>query len=351
MKPDEAKVLQSLGTKVFLRSLEAPFITKPETAYVVVVNDTIAGGFIYNISSSTGKKLAVVDYFFIDPKLAGKGIGSKLCQAGMAHLWDEGCDFIAAFVRDDNIASWSSFEKAGLRRISVLEATKHVGISGIFRCLFYHLFSFFIGCDFYLASKDGKPDPIRKESGLNQLFRSGIYNMLLIVVITLNIVRFFVDRDFIPSLDNIATAVIAFLVVFSAVTISSYLPTLFSREKYKYRMTDGGFIMSILAALFTMYIPISGNWFPQNYNKSGKNVTMLLTALLPWLLLLILGLALHGETNDILGVIFNISRILLFFRCIPFLSANLGSSRVYTFSKILWMIMAVITAGLLIFIQ
>ena len=76
MKPDEANTIQSLGIMCFLRSMEGFYVPKPKTARIAEVDGKIVGGFIYNIETSRKKKFGIIDFFFVDPKYAGQGIGS-----------------------------------------------------------------------------------------------------------------------------------------------------------------------------------------------------------------------------------------------------------------------------------
>ena len=119
MEAGEAKAVQALGIKCFLRSFEGAYVPRPKTACIALMGGEVVGGFLYALESCGKKKLGIIDFFFVDPKHAGQGIGRALCKEGVSQMWAEGCDYLATFVRDDNVGSWSAFQAAGLKSVSL----------------------------------------------------------------------------------------------------------------------------------------------------------------------------------------------------------------------------------------
>jgi|GEM_PF-4678533 len=192
MRPDEARQVQWLGSKVFLRTLEGFAIPKPKTALVAEKDGKIAGAVVYSTGGSGGKKFGSIDFLIVESAYAGQGIGSALCRESAARLWDEGCDFLATSVRDDNVGSWACFEKIGFVRASVPAVAKTLGLSGFLKLYLGKLHGFNVDCDFYFAVRPAKtddtssnasirPDSVswRKKPGAGQMLLHVFINVLL----------------------------------------------------------------------------------------------------------------------------------------------------------------------------
>jgi GNAT superfamily N-acetyltransferase len=151
MKHGEDGTIQALGIKTFIRSLEGFYVAKPRTAKVAVLDDKIVGGFIYTTDNFGDKKLGFVDFFFVDPAYAGRGIGRDLCKEGIDYLWSEGYDFLCSFVRDDNVGSWAAFEKNGFVRANLPKVARAVGFLGFLQVYFKHGYFASSACELYFA--------------------------------------------------------------------------------------------------------------------------------------------------------------------------------------------------------
>jgi len=339
MQAGEERGLQFLALKSFWRSLESPVVSRPKTAMVAEKDGKIIGGFLYSIENSGKNKLGFIDFFFVDSAHAGQGVGGALCKNGVAHMWAQGCDYLMTFVRDDNVGSWAAFEKSGFTRVGLPEFTRAVGIGGLIRTNINHAYGLSMGCNLYFATQNETTSVAHtKGFGFGQLILHFIVSTVLVLVAGL-----FAIPDFLSELPRLILSV---AIVFGGVMLFTYIGTLFSRRGWKYQMTTGGGMLSLIAPLLGVFIPIAGGFCPEKYENTAKfRRDMAMTAILPWVFLIALMPILRSFDFAFLhsGIMTNIALILLIFRCVPWHSANLGSSRIFHWNLILWILMVVAT--------
>ena len=350
MNIDQAKEIQALGTKIFLSSFEGFFVSKPKTAKVAEIDGEIVGGFTYAIEKCGGIKLGLVDFFFVKSSHAGQGIGGRLCDEGVSFLWGEGCDYATTFVRDDNVGSWAVFEKQGFERVDLFKFTKTLGSIGFLKTYLKHFFSCCVGCDIYLAAR---PDcgidmsKHKKNTGASQIALHVATNAALMLIFIISSGVNLAATFKIPATE-IMTILAALLTALGGSVIFAYIGTLFSRGRnWRYRMPNGGMLLCLVLAVLGAFVPMAGNFYPERYENTAKfRRDMGLTAVLPWIYLLgMLVFALFfGSRFYFFGNVFQaIVSVLLLFRCIPFKVINLGSVRVYQWSKPLCLMLFLIT--------
>ena len=132
--------------------------------------------------------------------------------------------------------------------------------------------------------------------------------------------------------------------IFVGIMLFTFVGTLFSKRRWKYQVTTGGGMLSIVGALLGAFIPIGGGFYPEKYENTPQlHRDMAITAFLPWLFLLAL-----MPLFQTLGLNQIIVTILLIFRCIPWVSVNMGTSRIFHRSKVLWLVMVLATIVVLI---
>lgn len=108
MRAEEARDVRKMGRRAFA-GLESLWVSKPGQALVAVREDKIVGAVLYKLMNAGGKKIAYVDYAFVDPDYHNQGIGGSLYRAATEFLWALGPDALTAIVKDDNVGSWSLF--------------------------------------------------------------------------------------------------------------------------------------------------------------------------------------------------------------------------------------------------
>ena len=346
MKPEEAKTIQSLGMRSFLRSLEGFYVSKPTTARVAEIDGKIVGGFIYGIETGVKSKFGVIDFFFVAPEYAGQGIGKALCEEGVSFMWQEGCDFLATFVRDDNVGSWAVFEKTGFIRASLPKVASALGLGGFLKLYVKHFYGLCTGCDMYFAKHPKSPELLpdfSKKTGVGQIALNVFILNLLVLALFFRGMGEGVDIS--DTFLSLSTSILpSLLIIFCGVILFSFLGTLPSKRKWHYRMPTGGLLLSAVFSVFGVFLPMAGNWYPDRYENTAKFRRDLgLGAFLSWLYLigLLTVMKFVGEVVPFLNSdVQIIIVILLIFRLIPFPVINLGSVRAFRWNKVLCALLA-----------
>jgi len=362
MQAGEAKLLQKRGSVAFLRSLEAPFMPRPKHALVAELNGEDVGCFSYSITNLGKKKLGFCDYLYVDSAHAGKGIASKLCAEGINYMREQGCDYLATSVRDDNVGSWATFEKHGFVRAKTPHMIKALGLMGYLRLSISSMQGIAgYSCDFFMATRPESQPPTsayKKESGVGQLLLHLLTNLgLLIMPFIVGIILSNIDISYFGSSYFLAFLLSA-LTIFGGAILFTFIGTLLSKRNWAYRTAiGGGILLSFILSFLGIFIPIAGSWYPAKYEYTPKfKRDMAITAILPWLFLLGLRF-IFGRNNsnfdsfDFLDIslLLGVANVFLVLRCIPFHTFNHGSSRVYKYNKILWIVMVVISLAVVFF--
>ena len=325
MNPGEGPELKKLAQKSF-GLIEGLFVTKPKTAIVAILDEKIVGGFVYQVETIGDKKIGFASFLFIDPTFQGQGIGKRLIEEGLQRLWEEGCDVLVTFVRDDNIASWGAFEKNGFVLASLSRLARLVGWPGVAKLCVKTIYGFSVGHDFYVSLRDEKSTDLyrhKKEESAGQIAAYVIINILLSLPIVL-------------AAGNMFYAMVSTAFFFLGMVLMGYLGTLFSKRKWNFRFIGGGMPVYFIISLATRgFFPLIGNWYPSRYENTPEfKRDMAINAIVVWLFLL--GLAAVGKiAGDSLQVVSEIVSLLLFFRCLPVPTfESLGFGRVFRWNKI-----------------
>ena len=342
MNPDEAPGLRKLARKSF-GPIEGWFVTKPEKAIVAVLDGKIVGGFMYEFEASGGMKIGIASFFFTDPAFQGQGIGKRLCEEGVRHLWSEGCDALVTFVRDDNVASWGAFEKNGFVLAGLPRLARLLGLPGFAKLCVkstYGLWS--IGHDVYVALRDEKSTSLCKKGvGFRQIIAYIIINTIFLLPFAM-----FARYTFL--------ALAAVASVFLGMVLAGYLGTLFSKRRWHFRFTSGGGIMYlVINAAPRAFCPLIGNWYPDRYENTPKfRRDMAVNAIAVWVFLL--GVAAAGaiasDSSVFLRYVSNIVPVLLVFRCLPVpVFESSGFGRVFKWNKIVFGMLVAASVFLIVF--
>ena len=332
MRPQEARDTRRVAVKAF--GLFGKFIPAPKEAMIALVDGRIVGGFAYKIKRCGGKKAGLVSWFFMHPDVAGQGIGKQLGDAGVQQMWDEGCDVITTFVRDDNVASWGAFVKNGFARGGVPALVKALGPLGLVQ-LFPYWFAPLH--DFYIAARGGAVE--EKRGGLGQVLLFALVNALLLL---LSLWAFGAE----------ALVVIGgFLFVLLGGALAGGLGTLFSRErKWRFRMTTGGMGISLLVAVLRGgFFPVFGNLYPEQYENTPRfKRDMAIVAICGWLFYMAAVAMTWVEGTILPPHAMGIAPIFLALKCLPFDGlGSLGGERVWRWNRPLFAIMTVASAALI----
>ena len=303
----------------------------PKTALIALVDGKIAGGFFYKLLNSAEKQIGFNSYFFTDPKHNGRGIGKQLFREGISHLRSSGCALLLSYVRDDNVGSWSNFIKNGFVRAPFLSLVSYVGFVQSLKIYIVTLLGFCFGHDFYISVKD-KQLIQKTPNSFGQILIFLLVNAALFIPIFI-------------ATDSLILSAVTFLGIFIGLVLTSYIGTLFSKRNWSFRFNDGGLLMCGIFSFFYGFLPMSGSWFPKNYENTPEfRRDLALPAITSWLFLF--GLAAAAAT--IWFFLTGLVQILLIFRCLvplePF--KTYGGQRVYDWNKGVFIVFAAVSVVL-----
>lgn len=338
MRPEEAKAVRKLGRKTF-EPFESIFVPMPKACYVAVEDEEIIGAVLYKYLPIVGKKIGYVDYIFVDKKGHGKGVGSQLVEVCLNKMRQEGCDGISAIVRDDNVGSWKMFVNEGMKRVGLYDLIKYFGIGGMLSLTFKTPLNFATGMEFYL-NLDGDSHVSKKENTWAQIITYIVLTMILLL----------------PSFDRgIEYGVYILLGVSSVLGIrmaAGYLGTLFSKEDWHFRTTEGGYLIPLVTSFIGGIYLISGNWYPKTYRRGPEFKRALgLTALFQWLSLLLIILLMRTPLADIefIDVMASVAAMLMVVSVVPFYPlASFGGKRIFDWNKGLYMVVLAVSIYLVL---
>ena len=337
MQPNEVREVHKLMKKAF-GVMEGLFVPKPKMALVAVIDERIVGAFAYDFENAGGRKVGFASVFVTHPDFQGQGIGKRICEEGVKYLWEQGCDELVTYVRDDNVASWGVFEKNGFKRASFVDTARIFGAVGAVKLYVKTVLAFCMGHDFYIASKDGAQTSVQEnKSSIGQIAIFLLINVLLAVPIAV------ASRDTLMVLP-------AFAAVLAGSVAASYLGTLFSKRRWDFRAVDGGMgVFLAVSLLIRGYLPMVGNWYPEKYENTPKfKRDMAMTAIVPWVFLIGLYAVCLAVNVPVASFITGMLPILLLYRCMAFAPiSSYGGGRVYDWNKAVFGILVVISLTLI----
>ncbi|MCL2616109.1 MAG: GNAT family N-acetyltransferase [Defluviitaleaceae bacterium] len=322
MAQDEIPVVKRISKKAF-GVVEGLMVPGPRQALVAIVDGTIAGGFIYKYESIAGRKVGSASVFAVDPAFHGKGIGTRLCEEGIRHLWGAGCEALVTYVRDDNVASWGAFKKNGFDCVSVADAARLFGAAGTVMLYFKTIFAFAPGYDFYVALPGGAPVTEGKAGSGGHIHGYMLANAALLLPILLRT-------------EDARAMLMAFALVFFGNVLAGYVGTLFSKRQWNFRMVQGGAFIFTLISIMS-FMPFVGNWYPTHYENTPEfRRDLAVCSMAGWAFLLgVLGAALIlGGSVPFLRYAAILANMLIIFRCMAYspISAY-GGGRVLDWNK------------------
>jgi len=248
MNNNEAIELKRLARKSF-GLIEGLFVTKPKTALVAIIDEQIIGGFIYKLEICNGKKIGIASFLFTDPAFQGQVIGKQICDKGIQHLWEFGCEYLVTLVRDDNVASWRVFEKNGFVLTNLQKVVSFIGLFGAIKLFIKSSYGHFaIGYNFYFASSEEQSaSSYRKEGPIVQIMLYVLLNILFFL-------------PFVIITQNIFSVLVSSAFVFLGIVFAGYIGTLFSKRKWSFRLTGGGAFLYFIINIFpSLFFPVIGN--------------------------------------------------------------------------------------------
>lgn len=341
MKCGEQKEIAKLGRKTF-SPVEGIFIGKPKNAMVADYDGKIIGGIIYKKINVGSKSVAYIEEAFVDSNYHGFGIGKKLYNETFDYLWKQGVSAITALVKDDNISSWKLLINNGFKRVSLWQIQKEIGFLGLAKHYIQTPFPVAIGMDFYIKGQDNDIQE-KKNSPISFL----LANILLLSPLCLQMF-FSIGNQFERKFSSFL-AYITLLLLFIG---CRYIGALFNKEKWKFRLNNGGSFLPILLSLFGCTFLMNANWYPDRYEKTDEFKRKLaLPEIFKWLVFSFLPL-LSLTQILYLKMLGQLSCYYLIFMAIPIYPfESFGGGRIYRYSKKIWAITLLISIEELLLIS
>lgn len=340
MEKEEKKTVAKLGRKTF-DFFEALFIGAPHKAMVAEYEGKIIGAIAYKFISNSKKQVVYIDSAFVDPAYHGLSVGKKLYTETFNYLQEWGCDGMTALIKDDNVASWKPAMHNGFQRVTLAEATRQLGLSQMLRHYFLTPMCIAVGMDFYLLCPKAEVAPKKEQP--SQLLTFLLGNMLLTIPLWTRLL----SKGITYALPFIA----AYFTILAIFAITRFLGARFSGMNYHFRFNNcGGFLSMALGYLGNVF-PMNANWYPEKYeNTDTFRQKLAMPELAKWGIFVLLPLLGFVE-NAYLNALAQISSFFLVFQIIPIYPFDgYGAGRIFKYKKGLWLITAVISIALLIFI-
>lgn len=333
MEQQEADYVRKLGQRAFA-GIESLWVSKPKMALVAIKEEKIVGAILYKFIQTKTKKIGYIDYAFVDPEYHSQGIGNVLYKETVEHLWQQGCDALAAVVKDDNVGSWGLFLKNGFTRVSLPELIRQFGLFGMLQQYFGTPFCIGIGMEYYVALRD-KTCPSGKGGNGKQITSYFLTNLLLILIILFR------------NPKHIHLFLAAYTIILMGGLLAGYLGTLLSKRKWHFRLNNGGALISALINFGGLY-PMIGNWYPDRYENTHEfRRDMGVNALFGWIFVLCISIlpVIDVVQHPILPYLSQISSFFLIYRILSFYPfESFGGRRVFTWNKWLYGAMSVLSA-------
>ena len=341
MEKGEEKIVAKVGRRAF-QFIEALFVGTPRKAMVADYEGKIIGAIIYKFINTRQKQIIYIDEAFVDPDYHGMGVGKKLYTETFYYLQEWGCDAITALIKDDNVASWKSAMDNGFQRVSLAEAIKYLGLSGMIKQYFCTPMFIAVGMDFYLLCPKEKVATKKEQPSPWIPFLLG--NLLLCLPMWLRLFSMH-TAELLPYI----TAYLTILVIFM---VTRVFGANLSGLDYCYRFNNCGGLLSSFLSYWGSLFPMNTNWYPVTYeNTDSFRKKLALPELVKWGVFLLLPL-LCFTSSVYLHAIAELCCIFLVFLIIPIYPFDTyGAGRIYRYKKGLWLMTFVISITQLMFIS
>lgn len=335
MQKDEVSLAWKTGRPSF-SPVERLAFQKPKQAFLAFSDDEIVGMASYQIfPAKNNHKIGYVETGYVKKGLEGNGIGSALYQKATIFLKEQGCETVTATVRDDNIASWKLFQNNGYHVIGFLQMLQQYGLPGAIRLWFKSTLA--IATGFHLWSTA----PYKDSGTPHQLAVFAFLNLLILLSIFL----------FQGSAADFVFITAATACLLTAALLGGLIFTLFSKEKWHFRVTRGGLLVSVLLVATGTIWPVVGRFYPLEYKRTTAfRRSMGFEGLFEWLaLLLVVSMAAVAKDQSLfLNDLVSLGATFLLFHSLPLYPFEcFGGRRIWNYHKGLSTLTMIISAVLL----
>ncbi len=134
--PEEARTTRAVASSVFGTGASLLLPGKPGWGFYAHEEGDCVGGVLLE---KMGPGEGLLSWIFVDKKAQGHRLGSRLLEAGIQAMDDEGLKTQFSLVRADNTASWNMFAKNGYTRPSVVRSLFGYSMKGFLKRFGYSL--------------------------------------------------------------------------------------------------------------------------------------------------------------------------------------------------------------------
>jgi RimJ/RimL family protein N-acetyltransferase len=350
-KDEKRAVIRAVNRS--LRLVERSFFSFSDDTYIAEQDGKLQGVIVlrtYPISD--GRKGGLIEWVVTLPAARGKGIASQLVDAAVQKFETLGLDEISACIEGYNVRSSRLFSKYGFTLLSPGELIRRYG-RALPRVLYHMSHTFDIG--HFVWAKPGEP---RTDHPALQWWGVWLLNSLLLLLAFWRTNRF-------GAVDPFSFAAIpgALLLLFGARWLAMKLAANLAGLQTRFRAWESGlFITFLIAILVGGQFPSPGSIYPPNYESSDRKLMGKLgrMGLAGILAILAIGWAVQLSLQ-FASLPLTVSSWFTYIRYVvvpliildviaaavfPFVSYN--GRRVWDWSRPLWIVLALLSAGLVI---
>lgn len=207
------------------------------------------------------------------------------------------------------------------------EIKKHIGLLGILKHYIKTPFLVAIGMDFYLSSK--------KEQVVEKVDSIWLF-IILNFILTLPL--------WIITTKNLLYSLVDFILILLLFVGLRYIGNFFNKDKWKFRINNGGGLITIIVSIFGNFFPMNANLYPKKYDKTIElKKRLAIPELVKWIGFSLLVLLIFTQ-NLISSSLGKIASSYLIFMIIPFYPfESFGEGRIYNYNKKVWFLTCIIS--------
>ncbi|MCF7942253.1 MAG: GNAT family N-acetyltransferase [Spirochaetia bacterium] len=328
--PEAGQKTRAVAIRVFGIGASIMLPKDPKWGFYAHDGDDFVGGvFIDQVSPTEG----MLSWIFVDPEAQGHRLGSRLIEAGIQAMDEQGLKTQFSLVRSDNTASWNMFAKHGYTRVSVLRSLFGYSAKSCIKRLGY---SFATGYSTWVKDDSRTDEPVHpKRWAILKSLTFSLFIGMALSLFSLRGMEFFI----------IGTAVVAGI---TALRMVVAYPVARTSGPVRFDAPQGGTSLSVLVALaFGSWWPTFGSFVPEEDIWRDREFARYsgLQAFATWMSMVLVSVGLSRLYPEIfhagLGMIL---KMVIIFQVIPFFPFDgMDGARVLRYSTVLYAIAAVLS--------
>jgi GNAT superfamily N-acetyltransferase len=328
--PEQGQRTHAVARNVFGKGATLLLPRNPRWGFFAHDGDDFVGGVLLDrMSPNEG----LLSWIFVESKAQGHGLGSRLLEAGIQAMDEEGLTTQFSLVRADNTASWNMFAKNGYTRPSVLRSLFGYSIKG-----FPKRFGYSLATGYSTWVRDDARKGTRIHPKRWAILKSLLFSLFIGAALSLFSLR---GMEFFLVGMAIVSGITALRMLVAYPIARMYGPVRFDAPQ-------GGTSLSVILALaFGAWWPTFGSFVPQEDLWRDREFARYngIQAFVTWMSLILVNVglrllypALHASG---LGIVLD---MIIIYQVIPFFPLDgMDGARVLRYSKVLYTIGVVLS--------